>query len=125
MPTAKLRPFMASIPPLVNAARKPGVWQRCDILFHEARFDGNGNVARPANVTVFYNGVLVQGHVEMTGRPSIPNFVGSQGDSPRIDVMMRLNVRGPDSSIVNGMERLLSFSPDRHLLADDLFLLLV
>jgi len=54
-------------PPLVNAARKPGVWQMYDIVFHEARFDGNGNLTKRANVTVFYNGVLVQDHVEMTG----------------------------------------------------------
>jgi hypothetical protein len=54
-------------PPLVNASRKPGEWQMYDIVFHEARFDANGNVTRRANVTVFYNGVLVQDHVEMTG----------------------------------------------------------
>jgi len=54
-------------PPLVNAARKPGVWQMYDIVFHGPRFDANGNVTRKANVTVFYNGVLVQDHVELTG----------------------------------------------------------
>ena len=54
-------------PPLVNAARKPGVWQMYDIAFHGARFDGSGNLTRHANVTVFYNGVLVQDHVEIMG----------------------------------------------------------
>jgi len=54
-------------PPLVNAARPPGVWQTYDIVFHGPRFDSKGDVTRKANVTVFYNGVLVQDHVELTG----------------------------------------------------------
>jgi hypothetical protein len=54
-------------PPLVNAARKPGEWQTYDIVFHGARFDAGGKLLRRANVTVIYNGVLVQDHVEMTG----------------------------------------------------------
>jgi hypothetical protein len=54
-------------PPQVNAARPPGVWQMYDIVFHGARFDAAGNLTRHANVTVFYNGVLVQDHVEIMG----------------------------------------------------------
>jgi hypothetical protein len=54
-------------PPLVNAARKPGVWQMYDIVFHGARFDASGNLTRHANVAVFYNGVLVQDRVEIMG----------------------------------------------------------
>jgi hypothetical protein len=57
-------------PPLVNAARKPGVWQMYDIVFHGPRFDANGNLTRHANVTVFYNGVLVQDHVDIMGPTS-------------------------------------------------------
>lgn len=54
-------------PPLVNACRKPGEWQTYDIVFHEARFDAAGHLKRRANVTVFFNGVLVHDHVELTG----------------------------------------------------------
>jgi hypothetical protein len=54
-------------PPLVNAARKPGEWQTYDIVFHGPRFDSGGKLLRPGNVTVFYNGVLVQDHVELMG----------------------------------------------------------
>ena len=53
-------------PPLVNAARKPGEWQTYDIAFHGARFAG-GKLTRPAIVTVFWNGVLVQDHVAIMG----------------------------------------------------------
>jgi hypothetical protein len=54
-------------PPLVNACRKPGEWQTYDIVFHRPRFDHQGGLVRPARLTVFQNGVLVQDNVELTG----------------------------------------------------------
>ena len=45
-------------PPLVNASRRPGQWQSYDIVFLAPVFE-NGNLAKPAVVTVFHNGVLV------------------------------------------------------------------
>jgi hypothetical protein len=54
-------------PPLVNASLPPGQWQRYDIVFHGPRFDTSGKLLRPARVTVFHNGVLVQYEVELTG----------------------------------------------------------
>jgi len=54
-------------PPLVNASRPPGQWQSYDIVFHGPRFDSSGKLLRPARVTVFHNGVLVQDNVELTG----------------------------------------------------------
>ena len=54
-------------PPLVNVSRAPGLWQTYDIVFHDARFDKAGKLLRPAIITVFHNGVLVQDHVELTG----------------------------------------------------------
>jgi len=54
-------------PPLVTACRKPGEWQTYDVVFHGPRFDANGNVVRKTNITLFFNGVLVQDHVDLTG----------------------------------------------------------
>jgi hypothetical protein len=54
-------------PPLVNASRPPGAWQTYDIVFRGPRFDEGGNLLRPARVTVFHNGVLVQDNVTLTG----------------------------------------------------------
>lgn len=54
-------------PPLVNASLPPGQWQSYDIVFHGPRFDASGKVLRPARVTVFHNGVLVQYEVQLTG----------------------------------------------------------
>jgi hypothetical protein len=57
-------------PPLVNVSRKPGEWQSYDIVFEAPRFDAEGKVAKPAYITVFQNGVLVQNHTEIEGTTS-------------------------------------------------------
>jgi len=54
-------------PPLVNACRKPGEWQAYDIIFHRPLFDGEGKAIKPARMTVFHNGILVQDNVELSG----------------------------------------------------------
>jgi hypothetical protein len=54
-------------PPLVNSTRPPGQWNVYDIVFHRPRFDESGKVTKPATVTVFHNGVLVQDHAELKG----------------------------------------------------------
>jgi len=54
-------------PPLVNASRAPGEWQSYDIVFRRPRFAEDGSLRRPATLTVFHNGVLVQDGVTLTG----------------------------------------------------------
>jgi hypothetical protein len=54
-------------PPLVNACRKPGEWQTYDIVFEAPRFDGE-KLVKPAYVTVFQNGILMQNRQEIIGR---------------------------------------------------------
>ncbi len=46
-------------PPLVNASRKPGVWQSYDIVFTAPRFKASGELDKPAVATVLHNGVVV------------------------------------------------------------------
>jgi hypothetical protein len=53
-------------PPLVNACRKPGEWQSYDVVFEAPRFEGE-KLAKPARMTVFQNGVLVQNAQELLG----------------------------------------------------------
>jgi hypothetical protein len=57
-------------PPLVNASLPPGQWQNYDIVFHRPRFGEDGKVTKPATMTVFHNGVLVQDHTELRGTTS-------------------------------------------------------
>jgi hypothetical protein len=66
-PDGQAAAVFGQFPPLVNASRPPGAWQSYDIVFHAPRFARNGRVTRPATMTVFHNGVLVQDHVTLTG----------------------------------------------------------
>ncbi|GAA0734524.1 3-keto-disaccharide hydrolase [Sphingomonas japonica] len=54
-------------PPLANASRRPGEWQSYDVVFERPRFAADGSLVRPAYVTAFLNGVLVQNHQAMLG----------------------------------------------------------
>jgi hypothetical protein len=56
-------------PPLVNASRPPGEWQAYDIVFRAPVFSGD-TVVRPARLTVFHNGVLVQDDMALLGPTS-------------------------------------------------------
>lgn len=53
--------------PLVNATRKPGKWQYYDIIFHGPVFESGGKLIKPATLTVFHNGILIQDHYELKG----------------------------------------------------------
>ncbi|MFS4438907.1 DUF1080 domain-containing protein [Paracoccaceae bacterium GXU_MW_L88] len=53
--------------PLVNASRAPGEWQSYDIIFEAPIFGEDGDLRKPAYVTVMHNGVVVQNHVELQG----------------------------------------------------------
>ena len=66
-PDGQAAALYGQFPPLVNATRPPGEWQFYDIIFHGPRFDKDGKVLRPARVTVFHNGVLVQDNQELVG----------------------------------------------------------
>ena len=56
------------MPPLVNATKAPGEWQRLDIKFRAPRFDADGLKTENARfISVHLNGQLVQQDVEVTG----------------------------------------------------------
>ena len=54
-------------PPRVNPTRPPGQWNVYDIVFRRPRFDAAGHVTSPARITLFFNGVLVQDDVPLSG----------------------------------------------------------
>ena len=54
-------------PPLVNASNPPGDWQTYDLVFKAPRYTREGELEKPAFITLFHNGVLVLDHVEVLG----------------------------------------------------------
>jgi len=54
-------------PPLANVGRGIDQWQTYDIVWRAPRFDADGNLVKPATITVLLNGVLVQDHTEVLG----------------------------------------------------------
>jgi hypothetical protein len=54
-------------PPLVNPSRPPGEWQSYDIVFERPHFGPEGELVRPAYITAFLNGVLVQNRQPFLG----------------------------------------------------------
>jgi len=63
-------------PPYVNVTKAPGEWQSYDIVFMAPKFQGE-QLASPARVTVFQNGVLVLLNEEIhgeTGHRIIPEY---------------------------------------------------
>ncbi len=70
--------------PLVNATEAQGKWNAYDIVFEAPKFRKNGTVEKPAYITVFHNGILVQNHVEVQGPTE---YIGTptyklHGDAP-------------------------------------------
>lgn len=59
--------------PLVNVCRPPGQWQTYDVVFTAPRFNADGTVKTPADITVLQNGILVQNHGIILGSTT---FVG-------------------------------------------------
>jgi Domain of Unknown Function (DUF1080) len=53
--------------PLANPNRKPGEWQTYDVVWTAPTFNADGSLKAPANVTVLFNGVLVQNHFLLRG----------------------------------------------------------
>ena len=53
------------VPPLVNAAKKPGEWQTLEIVFRAPRFDADGKkIANALFEKVVLNGKLIHDHAE-------------------------------------------------------------
>ncbi|MDZ7694112.1 MAG: family 16 glycoside hydrolase [Balneolaceae bacterium] len=70
-------------PPLMNAARAPGLWQHYKILFSGPEFDEQGNKVQNARFEeVWLNGALVQENVEITGPTRAAPFTDEQPTGP-------------------------------------------
>ena len=76
-------------PPLVNASRVPGEWQGYDIVFRRPRFDAAGKLIRPARITLFHNGILVQDAVELLGPTSNQRRAPYEAHPDKLPIMLQ------------------------------------
>lgn len=68
-PNGQAGAFYGHAAPLVNVCRKPGEWQTYDIIFHGPKQTSEGKI-QPGSFTVLHNGVLIQDHVPVDGKPT-------------------------------------------------------
>jgi hypothetical protein len=84
--------------PMVNASKGPGEWQTYDIIFQSPVFAEDGEVVRPAIVTVLHNGVLIQNHVKLTGHTP---YIGLPKYTPHGKGKIKLQDHGNPTSFRN------------------------
>lgn len=58
-PDGQAGALYGQLPPLVNATAPQGEWQSYDLAFEPPVYE-NGKVVKPAKITLFHNGVVVQ-----------------------------------------------------------------
>lgn len=88
-PDGQAASVYSQYPPLVNACRPPGEWQSYDIVFHRPHFDEDGDLLKPATVTVFHNGVLVQDHVVITGPTAHKERPSYEAHPAKLPIMLQ------------------------------------
>jgi hypothetical protein len=66
-PDGQAGALYGQFPPLVNVSRAPGEWNAYDVVFRAPRFGQDGKLLKPARVTAFQNGVLIQDAQELLG----------------------------------------------------------
>ncbi len=77
--------FYLNAAPLVNACRKPGEWQNCDIIIPAAKLASDGTNVVARSFTVLHNVVLIQNNVPIKGKATIAaKFSGATPRRPLV-----------------------------------------
>jgi hypothetical protein len=84
--------------PLANPAKRPGEWQTYQIFFKSPVFNGDGELEKPARITVLLNGILVQNNVEIYGNTV---YIGEPSYSAHGEAGIRLQDHGDYVSFRN------------------------
>ena len=72
-------------PPVMNVSRAPGLWQHLSIKFRAPRFNDKGEKIENARfISVYYNGILVQQEVEVTGPTGSAMFADEKAKGPLV-----------------------------------------
>ena len=88
-PDGQAAAIYGQYPPLVNVSRPPGEWQSYDIIFHRPHFDNIGRVIKPASMTAFHNGVLVQDNKTIWGEVIWFTLVGYHHHADKLPLSLQ------------------------------------
>lgn len=80
-------------PPMVNPTRPEGEWNSFDVIWEAPRFDGS-TVAKPAYLTLLFNGVLAHHRAELIGSTSVLPLAKYQPHGPEESLVLGAHV-GP------------------------------
>lgn len=76
------------IPPMADPMRKPGEWNEYDVIFNAPEFDMQGELKKPAYVTVIINGVCVIAQYALKGKTvyadAVPHYVAHPDKLPLV-----------------------------------------
>ena len=75
-------------PPLVNACRRPGLWQSYDVIFGAPVFK-DGKLIEPARVTALHNGVLVHDNTKILGPTAHKTTRPYRSHAPRLPIRIQ------------------------------------
>src|ERR1700743_1460730 len=84
--------------PLANPGRKPGEWQTYDVIWTAPKFNPDGSLKTPAYATVFFNGVVVENHFELTGQTL---YIGKPLYKPYTSAPIKLQAHGDKSAPIS------------------------
>ena len=76
-------------PPLVNACVETGEWNAYDIIFMAPIFGEDGQLLRPATITVLHNGVVVQNHFTLVGPTEYKGFPQYREHADRLPIALQ------------------------------------
>jgi hypothetical protein len=85
-------------PPLVNAMRKPGEWNKYDIIYTAPTFKEDGTYRTKPVVTILHNGILVQNNTVILGNTP---FIGLPQVIPHRKGPIRLQAHGDESEPIS------------------------
>lgn len=80
--------------PLANPTRAPGEWNEYDVIWNAPTFTPAGELATPAEVTVFFNGVVVQDGFVLRGDT---RYIGTPSYTAHGPAPIRLQAHGDPS----------------------------
>lgn len=80
--------------PLANPIRAPGEWNEYDVIWTAPTFTASGELATPAKVSVFFNGVVVQDGFVL---PGDTRYVGTPAYAAHGETAIRLQAHGDPS----------------------------